>query len=263
MQFSMKKKSLDQLKLELPELTLNEGTQLFGGLGTYLPEVIVYPDNYEPESEDPEADDDDDQRNNPDYEDFDLDGPYGNDDLSYEENRNFYAQINGYLSQYPKLAEFIKNSNIRFFLDPTITEAGQYNRNTLTITLQNTNESTFIKECVHAIQDHLNMMGNPDARAALEFQEHLLGELWGMQTNAGSGNNFNSPIYNEMVNGGLFVWQDGEDVINMEYFLEHFEELFDVFKETFSNEDRYQGDLPKDFDWNWELIFDYFNIKYV
>lgn len=46
MQFSMKKKSLDQLKLELPELTLSEGTQLLGGLGTYLPEVIVYPDNY-------------------------------------------------------------------------------------------------------------------------------------------------------------------------------------------------------------------------
>ena len=157
---------------------MNEGTQLFGGHGTYLPEVIVYPTIMNPRVK-TEADDDDDQRNNPDYEDFDHDGPYGNDDLSYEENRNFYAQINGYLSLYPQLAEFIKIRTYVFFLDPTITEAGQYNRNTLTITLQNTNESTFIKECVHAIQDHLNMMGNPDARAALEFQEHLLGELWG------------------------------------------------------------------------------------
>lgn len=232
-------------------------------MGTYLPEVVVYPDNYEPERDDPETDDDDDQRNNPDYEDFYQDGPYGNEDLSYEENRIFYAQINVYLSQYPKLAELIKNSNIRFFLDPTINDTGQYDPNTLTITLKETKESTFIKECVHAIQDHLNMVGKPDSHAALEFQEHLMGELWGMQVNGGSGNNFNDPIYNEIMSGGLFIWQDGEDVINMEYFLEHFEELFDAFKETFSFEDRYQGNLPKDFDWNWEILFDYFNIKYV
>lgn len=259
----MKKKSLDQLKLELPELTLNEGTQLFGGLGTYLPEVIVYPDNYEPESEDPEADDDDDQRNNPDYEDFDHDGPYGNDDLSYEENRNFYAQINGYLSQYPKLAEFIKNSNIRFFLDPTITEAGQYNRNTLTITLQNTNESTFIKECVHAVQDHLKMMENPDARAALEFQEHLLGDLWGLLSDTGSGFSMESATFNKLIEDGLLTTVNGNDAIDLDFFIEHFEELFEVFKENFSHEDRYQGDLPKDFEWNWELLFEYFNIRYV
>lgn len=154
------KKSLNQLELELPELTLIESKQLLGGLGTYLPELAVYPDNYDPERENPEIDDDYDQRNNPDYEDFDQNEPYGNDDLSYEENRNFYAQINGFLSQYPQLAEFIKNSNIRFFLDPTIKESGQYNPNTLTITLRVYDELTFIKECAHAIQNHLKMMEN-------------------------------------------------------------------------------------------------------
>lgn len=161
------------------------------------------------------------------------------------------------------MAEFIKNSNIRFFLDPTITEAGQYNRNTLTITLQNTNESTFIKECVHAIQDHLNMMGNPDARAALEFQEHLLGDLWGLLSDTGAGFSLESETFNKLFEDGLLTTVNGNDAIDLDFFMEHFEELFEVFKENFSHEDRYQGDLPKDFDWNWELLFEYFNIRNV
>ena len=106
-------------------------------------------------------------------------------------------------------------------------------------------------------------MENPDARAALEFQEHLLGDLWGLLSDTGGGSSLNSETFDKLIENGLLTTENGNNAINLDFFLDHFEELFDIFKENFSAEDRYQGDLPKDFKWNWELLFEFFNIRYV
>ena len=129
---------------------------------------------------------------------------------------------------------------------------------------KNVDEYTLISEIFHAAQDKLGMTGV--GKSNLEFQEHVIKDLYFKQlerrsNNYDNSNGFSTTDDNNYVNFIEDVLNE-DGVLDLAYFLSNINSYFDEFQKYYARSGAYQEPGIDDFNYNWKVILDLFGIKY-
>lgn len=155
--------------------------------------------------------------------------------------------------------------------DDCIPSTGRYYPEEKSIRLKELNYNTLFRECVHATQDIYHLGG--DNHAALEYQEHILGDLEQYrqqiiksQANMSSGQ---GPRVEVGPLGGDYKTTDSDEFaewiescmnkdtqeVNMTNFLSGVNNYVSQFQSSHADKSGYQGDIPEDYNYEWrEMI---------
>ena len=129
---------------------------------------------------------------------------------------------------------------------------------------KNVDEYTLISEIFHVAQDKLGMTGV--GKSNLEFQEHVIKDLYFKQlerrsNNYDNSNGFSTTDDNNYVNFIEDVLNE-DGVLDLAYFLSNINSYFDEFQKYYARSGAYQEPGIDDFNYNWKVILDLFGIKY-
>lgn len=136
--------------------------------------------------------------------------------------------------------------------------------NCIIIDSKHVDEYTLISEVFHAAQDYLGMTGS--GKSNLEFQEHVIKDLYNFKRNLQSDNyeNINGfsttddNEYDKLISGVF----DENNVLDLNKFLPVIESYFDEFQKYYSPSGVYQEPGIENFDYNWIELLDLFGIEY-
>ena len=191
--------------------------------------------------------------------------------------KDYAVQINTLIGNLPvAAANILKQLGVGIDIADnlyTTTDKGEYKKrngiylgqnNRIVIDSKHVDEYTLISEVFHAAQDQLEMTGT--GKSNLEFQEHVIKDLYFKQLERRSNNYDNSKGFsttddNNYVN---FI----EDVLNEDGFLDlanflsNINSYFDEFQKYYARSGAYQEPGVDNFNYNWKVILDLFGIKY-
>lgn len=190
---------------------------------------------------------------------------------------NYSKQINELKSQIPQKALSILNEldtevvvldNLHFVYKNGTTENqnGVYSPKSKKIYIDSKHFDTYtlISEILHATQDRLGM--NKSGRSNLEFQEHVLKDLYFNQRYRKTMNpkylkGFSTTDdfhYIDFINDAF----DENNILNLNYFLNRIDSYFNEFQHYYSQSNSYQEPEIEHYDYNWIELLNLFGIEY-
>lgn len=131
-------------------------------------------------------------------------------------------------------------------------EPGRYNVGGI-ITLGILSLDALLGECVHAIQDFYDYGG--DNHAAKEFQEHVIRDIYAMLYNCEISSRTVPLSYSSRFCDWLESCTDKNRGVDMHKFNQGISRYLSDFQKSHSKTERYQGQVPSDYDYNWEEMF--------
>jgi hypothetical protein len=129
---------------------------------------------------------------------------------------------------------------------------------------KNVDEYTLISEIFHVAQDKLGMTGV--GKSNLEFQEHVIKDLYFKQLERRSNNYDNSKGFSTTDDETYphfiedIFSKDG--ILDFNKFQKDINFYFDKFQKYYSEIGAYQEPGIENYDYNWKMILDLFGIKY-
>ena len=129
---------------------------------------------------------------------------------------------------------------------------------------KNVDEYTLISEIFHVVQDKLGMTGV--GKSNLEFQEHVIKDLYFKQLERRSNNYDNSKGFSTTDDDNYphfiedIFSKDG--ILDFNKFQKDINFYFDKFQKYYSEIGAYQEPGIENYDYNWKMILDLFGIKY-
>lgn len=129
---------------------------------------------------------------------------------------------------------------------------------------KNVDEYTLISEIFHVAQDKLGMTGV--GKSNLEFQEHVIKDLYFKQLERRSNNYDNSKGFSttDDENYPHFIEDifSKDGILDFNKFQKDINFYFDKFQKYYSEIGAYQEPGIENYDYNWKMILDLFGIKY-
>ena len=197
--------------------------------------------------------------------------------LYFRETGDRYThQINELKAQLPKGVQNVLNelgTEIRVVCDlhthgkdsVRTDKNGIYNANKITLDSKHVDKYTLLSEAIHAVQNYLGM--GAYGKSNLEFQEHVIKDLYFQQELKATGYNDNS--YGGLSNSNddeyiklIFNSLDQNGFLDLNGFLSNIENYIDEFQENYTPSNSYQTPTVNKFNYNWIKLFDIFGIKY-
>ena len=189
--------------------------------------------------------------------------------------KNYSKQINELKSQLPQRMLRILNElgteirvldNLHYVdKDGNIKQPlGTYHSNKITLDSKHVDIETLLTETIHAVQDYLGMADK--GLSNLEFQEHVLKDLYNIQSliQKGSSNNgsgistSNNESYMDFIKS---VFSDN-GVLDLNEFLINIDSFFDEFQKNFKKSKSYQVTGINNFNYNWIHYLNILGIQY-
>lgn len=253
-------KDLKVLNLSIPTLDSSECKTLMGGDGYIWGgeldiDVIIRPDNDQPERPDYDRDDDNQDYNQDDYDNVDeYDGEGKGEYTVPDELKEAFSKLPGMIQNLLK-AKDIKISFDKNYVNSNGGPAS-YIKGQGIIT---SDANSLLRESIHAVQDILGILDS-ESHSAEEFQEKALGDLaeyfysvfreyGGFGITLGDG--YESD-WGKFVSGCF----DEYGNFDREAFKEEIMDFFGDFQELYKNNKGYNDPLENDYDWKWDDFFD-------
>ena len=126
------------------------------------------------------------------------------------------------------------------------------------------NFHTLFSETVHAAQDYLGMTNY--GKANLEFQEHVIKDLYNKQKLFKTGNieysNSESASCTKAYSDFTYRILDNDGDLILDKFLNGINSLFDEFQDSYAPSNSYQEKKFENYNYNWVKLLDIFGIQY-
>ena len=204
----------------------------------------------------------------------------GGSAYSYDEA---YSIINNMVDQLPSIVRDNLFSKVSIEYNSENRSPGSYNEKYDTIILKDLSYDALFAECVHATQDQENLGGNN--HAAKEYQEHIIGDIQryirGLDkihshdidehASIDIGVSYTSRTVQDSDGSTAADFDDWLEAcidkktkaINMSAFQSKVKEFEQAFQSCHPNTPGYQGDIPADYNYDWEQMFRKmgFNVK--
>lgn len=140
----------------------------------------------------------------------------------------------------------------KVILYPSLKDGGEYNIKHNTIFIQALNNGYIVKECVHLIQYKIcnSLHSN---KLCVEYQEHLIGDIYSMCY--GGSSSMNDNRYIKWINSLI-----SSEHINREYFKKTFMNYIGIFYQKYGNSYGFTENQLRNsnkFNWQWDMFFDY------
>ena len=176
----------------------------------------------------------------------------------------------------PIAASILNNSGIKIIVldnlhsvtknGKIIKRTGRYfaDKKKIYLDSKNVDEYTLISEIFHVVQDKLGMTGV--GKSNLEFQEHVIKDLYFKQLERRSNNYDNSKGFSTTDDDNYphfiedIFSKDG--ILDFNKFQKDINFYFDKFQKYYSEIGAYQEPGIENYDYNWKMILDLFGIKY-
>ena len=189
--------------------------------------------------------------------------------------KNYDKQINELKQKLPKEAldilnrtgteiKVIDNLHLMYSDGKRSKQQGVYTSNKIILDSKKVNFHTLFSETVHAAQDYLGMTNY--GKANLEFQEHVIKDLYNKQKLFKTGNieysNSESASCTKAYSDFTFRILDNDGDLILDKFLNGINSLFDEFQDSYAPSNSYQEKKIENYNYNWVKLLDIFGIQY-
>ena len=189
--------------------------------------------------------------------------------------KNYDKQINELKQKLPKEAldilnrtgteiKVIDNLHLMYSDGKRSKQQGIYTSNKIVLDSKKVNFHTLFSETVHAAQDYLGMTNY--GKANLEFQEHVIKDLYNKQKLFKTGNieysNSESASCTKAYSDFTYRIFDNDGDLILDKFLNGINSLFDEFQDSYAPSNSYQEKKFENYNYNWVKLLDIFGIQY-
>lgn len=189
--------------------------------------------------------------------------------------KNYDKQINELKQKLPKEAldilnrtgteiKVIDNLHLMYSDGKRSKQQGIYTSNKIILDSKKVNFHTLFSETVHAAQDYLGMTNY--GKANLEFQEHVIKDLYNKQKLFKTGNieysNSESASCTKAYSDFTYRILDDDGDLILDKFLNGINSLFDEFQDSYAPSNSYQEKKIENYNYNWVKLLDIFGIQY-
>ena len=146
-------------------------------------------------------------------------------------------------------------------------QIGIYTNNKIILDSNHINYYTLFSETVHAVQSFLGMTNSNDCKANLEFQEHVIKDLYFNQQLLKTGdinhaNGLSTSSFNKEYAEFFKNIFDEHDILDLKIFISNINYFFDKFQKNYSQSDSYQEPKINNYDYKWIELLNIFGIQY-
>ena len=189
--------------------------------------------------------------------------------------KNYDKQINELKQKLPKEAldilnrtgteiKVIDNLHLMYSDGKRSKQQGIYTSNKIILDSKKVNFHTLFSETVHAAQDYLGMTNY--GKANLEFQEHVIKDLYNKQKLFKTGNieysNSESASCTKVYSDFTYRIFDNDGDLILDKFLNGINSLFEEFQDSYAPSNSYQEKKIENYNYNWVKLLDIFGIQY-
>ena len=189
--------------------------------------------------------------------------------------KNYDKQINELKQKLPKEAldilnrtgteiKVIDNLHLMYSDGKRSKQQGIYTSNKIILDSKKVNFHTLFSETVHAAQDYLGMTNY--GKANLEFQEHVIKDLYNTQRLLKTGNinyaNSYSVTSDYKYNDFIKEIYDNNGNLILDKFLMGISSFIEEFQKNYAQSNSYQNKGVDNYNYNWVKLLDIFGIQY-